>query len=71
VADGQGIPRSTNRRTYPASNADNGPGDPSPPMTSLLAIDQLRAEWMSSNGQAGKAAAGESVSRGRETRRPI
>jgi hypothetical protein len=34
-------------------------------MNTLLAIDQLSAEWMSSNGQTGKAAAGETVSRRR------
>jgi hypothetical protein len=33
-------------------------------MNSLLAIDQLSAEWMSSNRQTGNAAAGETVSRG-------
>jgi hypothetical protein len=32
-------------------------------MNSLLAVDQLSAEWMSSNGQTSKAAAGETVSR--------
>jgi hypothetical protein len=39
-------------------------------MNSLLAIDQLSAEWMNSNGQAGKAAAGETVSRDGKTRGP-
>jgi hypothetical protein len=38
-------------------------------MNSLLAIDQLSPEWMSSNGQTGKAAAGETVSRGGENAR--
>jgi hypothetical protein len=38
-------------------------------MNSLLAIDQLSAEWMSSNGQTGKGAAGETVSRGGENAR--
>jgi hypothetical protein len=38
-------------------------------MNILLAIDQLSAEWMSSNGHTGKAAAGETVSRGGENAR--
>jgi hypothetical protein len=38
-------------------------------MNSLLAVDQLSAEWMSSNGQTGKAAAGETAIRGGENAR--
>jgi hypothetical protein len=41
--------RSANHRTYPASYADNGPDDTSPPMSTLLAIDQPSAERMSSS----------------------
>jgi hypothetical protein len=37
-------------------------------MNNLLAIDQPTAEWMSSNGQAGTAAAEETISRRGETR---
>jgi hypothetical protein len=40
-------------------------------MNCLLAIDQFSAEWMSSEGQTGNAAAGETVSRGGETRAPV
>jgi hypothetical protein len=50
-------------------DAANGPDDTCPSMNILLAIDQLSAEWMSSNGKTAKAAAGETVSRGSKNER--